>query len=142
MAQARDYANTAESKGTETNWDSINFTSSAIPSAQRGGPKLQRFSTKQTTTATVIYPRFCPASKRETQGRKRTENERGSSNHTSTEGLERPRRVHQAAAGCGRLRGTKDATSKLVVLGIWCRLRHLLMHPSLAWAEADGGQIH
>ena len=38
--------------------------------------------------------------------------------------------------------GTKDATSKLVVLGIWCRLRHLLMHPSLAWAEADGGQIH
>lgn len=37
---------------------------------------------------------------------------------------------------------TKDATSKLVVLGIWCRLRHLLMHPSLAWAEADGGQIH
>ena len=38
--------------------------------------------------------------------------------------------------------GTTAATSKLVVLGIWCRLRHLLMHPSLAWAEADGGQIH
>ena len=35
MAQARDYANTAESKGTETNWDSINFTSSALPFPRR-----------------------------------------------------------------------------------------------------------
>ena len=52
--------------------------------AQRGRPRLQQLSTKQTTTATVICPRFCPASKRETQGRKRTENELGSSNHTST----------------------------------------------------------
>jgi hypothetical protein len=35
VAQARDYANTAESKGTETNWDSINFTSSALPFPRR-----------------------------------------------------------------------------------------------------------
>ena len=51
---------------------------------QRGGPKLQRFSTKQTTTATVICPRFCPASKRERQGRNITENEHGSSKHATS----------------------------------------------------------
>jgi hypothetical protein len=52
--------------------------------AQRGRPRLQQLSTKQTTTATVICPRFCPASKQETQGRNRTENEHASSKHATS----------------------------------------------------------
>jgi hypothetical protein len=83
VAQARDYP---KSTKTETN-----RTASTLPplhgrplAAQRGRPRLQRFSTKQTTTATVICPRFCPASKRETQGIKRTENEHGSSKHATS----------------------------------------------------------
>ncbi len=84
VAQARDYANMTKSTKPETNWTVSTLPHCiVIPSAQRGGPKLQRFSTKQTTTATVICPRFCPASKRERQGRNINENEHGSSKHTS-----------------------------------------------------------
>ena len=79
-------ANMAKSTTTETEWAAWALPHCVVvPSAQRGGQRLQRFSTKQTTTATVISPRFCPpASKRETQGRNRTENEHGSSKHATT----------------------------------------------------------
>ncbi len=91
MAQARDYANMTKSTKPETN-----RTASTSPplhgrplTAQRGRPRLQQLSTKQTTTATVICPRFCNSfcprqQTKKTRRRNRTENERGSSKHTST----------------------------------------------------------
>ena len=64
----------------------MNLTSSTLPSLRRSlvDQGCSDFSTKQTTTATVICPRFCPASKRERQGRNITENEHGSSKHTTS----------------------------------------------------------
>ena len=83
VAQARDYPKSTKNRNQP---DSMNFTSSTLPSLRRSlvDQGCSDFSTKQTTTATVICPRFCPASKRETQGRKRTENEHGSSKHATS----------------------------------------------------------
>ena len=66
VTRAKDYANMKGTQKTATNW----AASTSTPlhgrpfAAQRGRPRLQQFSTKLTTTATFICPRFCPAGKR------------------------------------------------------------------------------
>jgi hypothetical protein len=98
VAQARDYANMTKSTKPETNWTASTLPHCiVIPSAQRNGPRLQQFSTKQTTTLTVIRPRFYPASKRETQGRNITENKHGSSKHATTPATAREPRAQKFA---------------------------------------------
>ncbi len=79
--------------------------------AQRGRPRLQQFSTKQTTTATVICPRFCPASKREKQGRNRTENEHGSSKHATAPATVREPRAQKSAPILPSARSRNTATT-------------------------------